>query len=309
MIKSITVTNPAGDSLKLELRRPEESGFAVLGVEGLGPCRADINLADIATMDGSYFTSSRLSSRNIVLTLKLLEKPTIEDARQRSYWFFPVKKKISLLFETDNRLCQITGYVESTEVPIFSAQQVIQISIMCPDPYFYSTSLNISRFAFSEPNFEFPFENDSITDPLLEVGIMDFNTEKIIVYPGDADIGMLMTIHTTGQAENVSTRNITIYNVLTGEQMVINTALIETITGEAFGVLGHPAEILISTMRGQKQVYLLREGNYTNIFGCIGKDSDWLTLTKGNNVIAYTADSQISDLTFTIKSYVAYLGV
>ena len=267
------------------------------------------NLSEIATMDGSYFTSARLGSRNIVLNLKLLGKPTIEDTRQLSYWFFPVKKKINLLFETDNRICQIDGYVESNEVDIFSTQEAIQVSIICPDPYFYSTSLNISRFSLSEPAFEFPFENTSLTDPTLEVGIMSYNTQKSIFYPGDADIGMLMTIHTTGQATNVTTRKITIYNVLTGEQMVINTGLIETITGQAFGDMDRPAEIIISTMRGKKEIFLLREGIYTNIFGCIEKNSDWLTLTKGYNILAYTADSQISDLTFMIKSYIAYLGV
>jgi len=120
---------------------------------------------------------------------------------------------------------------------------------------------------------------------------------------------MIMTIHTTGEATNVTTRKITLYNVLTGEKMVINTALIETITGEAFGTMNRPAEIIISTMRGQKGIQLLRHGEYTNIFGCVDKDADWMTLTKGDNIIAYTADSQISDLTFTVKSYIAYLGV
>lgn len=309
MIKSVTVTNPAGESLKIELGNPAKSGFLVLGIDGIGPSRADINVSDIATTDGSYFTSARIGARNIVLNLKLLGMPTIEDTRQLSYLFFPVKKPITLLFETDNRECKIEGYVESNEVNIFSSQETIQVSVICPDPYFYSTSLNSAKFALSEPNFEFPFENQSVTDHLLEVGIMSYNTEKHIFYPGDADIGMLLTIHTTGQSTSTTTRKITIYNVLTDEKMIINTGLIETITGEPFGNMDKPAELIISTRRGRKYIQLLRDGVYTNVFGCIDKDSDWLTLTKGDNILAYTADSQISDLTFTIKSYVAYLGV
>lgn len=43
MIKSITVTNYLGDSIKLELARPEESGFVVKSVTGLGPGSANIN--------------------------------------------------------------------------------------------------------------------------------------------------------------------------------------------------------------------------------------------------------------------------
>ena len=309
MIKSVTVTNPAGESLVLELGSPEKSGFLILGIDGIGPTKADVNLAEIVTMDGSYFSSARLGTRNIVLTLKLLGRPTIEDTRQLSYYFFPVKKKINLLFETDNRICQIDGYVESSEVSIFSAQETLQVSILCPDPYFYSIALETHQFALNEPNFEFPFENASVTDNLLEVSIMDYNTEKTIFYSGDADIGMIMQIHTTGQATNVSTRKITLYNILTGEQMVINTELIATITGQTFGTMNREEDIFVSTIRGQKEITLLRDGVYTNIFGCVSKESDWLTLSKGTNIIAYTADSQISDLSFTIKNYVAYLGV
>jgi len=188
MIKSVTVTNPAGESLKIELGNPGSSGFLVLGIDGIGPSKADVNISDIATMDGSYFTSARIGARNIVLNLKLLGTPTIENTRHLSYLLFPVKKRITLIFETDNRICQIAGYVESNDVNIFSSQETVQISVVCPDPYFYSVFLNIIKFSLNEPNFEFPFENASLTEPLLELGVMSYNTEKTIYYPGDADI-------------------------------------------------------------------------------------------------------------------------
>lgn len=52
MIKSLTVTNPKGESLKLELTRPGLSGLAVKSIDGLGPPQASINTSEIATMDG-----------------------------------------------------------------------------------------------------------------------------------------------------------------------------------------------------------------------------------------------------------------
>ena len=79
MIKAITVTNYLGDSIRLDLARPEESGFAVKSITGLGPGKADINTTEISTNDGSLFNSSRLSSRNIVITLGFLWKNTVED--------------------------------------------------------------------------------------------------------------------------------------------------------------------------------------------------------------------------------------
>jgi len=53
MINSITVTNHLDESVKLELRFPEKSGFLVQGVTGLGPSKANINSTELSTTDGS----------------------------------------------------------------------------------------------------------------------------------------------------------------------------------------------------------------------------------------------------------------
>ena len=42
MIKSVTVTNYLGEKLKMELARPEESGFAITQIKGLGPQKSTI---------------------------------------------------------------------------------------------------------------------------------------------------------------------------------------------------------------------------------------------------------------------------
>ena len=101
MIRAITVTNYLGDSIKLDLVRPEQSGFIVTSVTGLGSGKANINMTEVATNDGGLFNSSRLPSRNIVISLKYLWHDSIEDVRQLSYKYFPIKKKLTLLIETD----------------------------------------------------------------------------------------------------------------------------------------------------------------------------------------------------------------
>lgn len=83
MIQAVTITNYLGDSIRLELSMPEKSGFIVQSITGLGPGKATINTTEVVTNDGGLFNSSRLSSRNIVLSLKFLEdKYTIEELRQ-----------------------------------------------------------------------------------------------------------------------------------------------------------------------------------------------------------------------------------
>ena len=64
MIKSITIANPIGETLTLELGYPEKSGFLILGIDGLGPSKATINTIEMATSDGSRQTSAKITSRS-----------------------------------------------------------------------------------------------------------------------------------------------------------------------------------------------------------------------------------------------------
>lgn len=71
MIKKVIVTNYLGESLEMELARPEVSGLAITDIEGLGPVKATINTSEIATGDGALYNSAKLETRNIVMTLDL----------------------------------------------------------------------------------------------------------------------------------------------------------------------------------------------------------------------------------------------
>ena len=138
MIRAVTVTNYLGDSIRLDLMRPEQSGFVVKEIKGLGPGKADMNFTNIASDDADLFNTARRGKRNIVLSLQFLFAPTIEEVRLKSYKYFPIKKPLTLLIETDKRTAEIEGYVESNEPDIFSEDEGCGISILCPNPYFRS---------------------------------------------------------------------------------------------------------------------------------------------------------------------------
>lgn len=304
MIKSITVTNYLGDSIKLELRRPEQSGFLIKSVSGLGPSKANINTTEVSTNDGSFFNSARLNQRNIVFDFIFVEsinRESIEDIRQKSYKYFPIKKNVDLLIETDNRIVKTTGYVESNEPNIFSSQEGAQISIICPDPYFYSTEKTVTIFSGLEPLFEFPFENNSLTDNLLEFGEIIVNQEKTVFYKGDSEVGVVIHIHAIGEATNL-----TIYNALTREVLKIDTDRLEALTGS---VIKAGDDIIISTIKGQKFIRLIRDGEYINILNCLGRNSDWFRLVKGDNVFGFTAETGVTNLQFRIENSIVYEGI
>lgn len=304
MIHSITVTNYLSDSIVLELARPEQSGFIVKSVDGLGPAKGNVNTVEVSTNDGGVFNSARLNIRNLVLDLVFLETSTetIEDIRHKSYKCFPVKKKVKLLIKTDNRISEIDGYVEHNEPAIFSNQEGCQISIICPYPYFYSAGeSNVTVFSGIEPLLEFPFENESLVTNLLEMGEVQNSAEQVITYNGDAEIGVTIIIYAIGDASNV-----TIYNAGTREVMRIDTDKLAALTGHGI-VAGD--EITIKTTKGDKSITLLRGGVVTNILNCLDKNADWFQLVKGDNVFVYTAETGNSNLQFRIENRVIYEGV
>lgn len=307
MIYSLAVTNFLGDRIRLELGKPENTGFLIKSITGLGPVKANVNTTEVATNDGSMFNSARLSQRNIVIQMVFVNSiygEDIEAIRQKSYKYFPIKKNIELVIETDNRYVRTTGYIESNEPDIFSKQEGTQISIICPDPYFYSASEdgdNVTDFYSIDPMFEFPFSNESLTEPLLVFGEIQIKTEGVITYSGDSEIGVMIYIHAIGPAEHIN-----IYNTETREVMTIDTVKLKKLTGRGL-IAGD--DIIINTLKGEKSITLVRSGVSYNILNCLDKNTDWFTLVKGDNIFAFTADSGVTNLQFRIENKVIYEGV
>lgn len=301
MINKITVTNHLEESLTMELRSPLDSGFAVSYIEGLGPIKAEINLTERAGIDGSIYNSARAILRNVVITLRFLFVPDIETVRQKSYMYFPLKKRIRLEIETDNRIAYLYGYVESNEPDIFSSEEGCIISILCPDSYLYDILESYTVFSSVTPLFEFPFSNESLVSPLIEFSEIDSETEKTVIYTGDAPIGILLHIHATGSASGFS-----ITNSRTLESLSIDSAkLIATVGAD----ISEGDDFWISTVQGDKYAILIRGGQEYSILNCLGTDPTWFQLERGDNIFAYTATSGLANLQFEIINKIAYEGI
>lgn len=301
MIYSVTVKTYIGDSLELELANPWKTGIAIQEIKGLGPAKADINVTDFSTSDGSMFNSARLQKRNIVFTFRILGNPSIENSRLMVYKYFPIKKKITLTFKTDNRLVETEGYVESCTPNIFNKEQTISVSIICPDPYFYSILKNITYFHGEEPSFEFAFDNDNLTEPVIETGIIKQSSYRNIFYEGDDEIGMKLTIHALGPI-----KNLVIYKIDTNERMFINDEKLEAITGSG---LINGDSLVIDTSNGHKSVTLIRDGISINVLNILDKNPSWFKLRKGDNIFAYSVDEGNNYLHFSVENKVIYEGI
>lgn len=307
MLKSVTITNYLGNSVTYAIEGVDpnnQEGLLITEIEGLGPTKADINMTELATADGGIFNSARASTRNIVIKARFTMAKTIEEARLSSYKFFPIKQPLTFHIETDNRIAETVGYVESNEPVIFSDECDMQVSILCESPYFLAVDEEGKKettFAGVDYLFEFPFENEDLQEPLLEFGNIVNKKENTVYYDGDAETGCIIQIHAVGEATNI-----TIYNIKTREIMALDSAKLVALTGAG---INYGDTITINTIKGQKSITLLRNGVTYNILNILGKNADWFQLAKGDNLFTFTADYGESNLQFKIFSQIVYEGV
>lgn len=296
MIYTIVATNDKGDSVELDLANPWAGGIAVTGASGLGPADGTINTVNFATSDGALFNSSRIKSRDIELNLKFLGSD-IEAVRHRLLRYFRVKHPITLDFITDYRHTYITGHVEKNEIDIFSKNEGADITIVCPNPFFRlrdpAKGKNSVRFTTSTPSFEFEFQDPNVDSPTLIFGEMSSTGETIVVYEGDADASTVVDIQFLGPATGVK-----LYNTTTQTRINIDTNEISRLLGSTIRA---GDRLSISSGVGDKYVRAYRDGKMYNALSALDKDSDWIFLTPGDNLITVRADTGIDNVSAIIS--------
>lgn len=281
----LKVENMIGDTLTLTQR---ESEYQVIGIDGLNPPNAIINSSAIVGMDGSKFQSSKLAERNLVLTIKI--NGDVERNRLNLYRYFKAKRKHKIFYKNGTRDVFIEGYVETISNNLFVADQTMQISIVCHDPYFKSVDEIYSDISTVLASFVFPF---AIENP-IPFSILEKNRIVNIVNDGESDTGLVITITATGSVSNPK-----IYNNNTGEFFGFDIDLIE-------GDL-----VTINTNRGEKSIALTRNGVEQNIIANVSRDSTWLALEMGDNQFTYTTETSSGEdlLQIVFKHRTIYEGV
>lgn len=135
------------------------SRYLVKDVKGLDPVKAELSTGTIANLDGVQLMSSRVGARNIVMTIgynpNYVVGETVASLRRELYEQFPPKGGVRMRFSSDDfETVKIDGFVESHETVLFSRDPEVQISIICPSPYFSAlssaTHRGVNSFNYSE---------------------------------------------------------------------------------------------------------------------------------------------------------------
>ena len=248
--------------------------YGVISIQGLTPTATTINTSIAGNIDGSFFNSARAEARNIVITVDL--RGDIEGNRQRLYTLFPRKKEITLYFKNKNRDVKITGWVETLEADLFVQREQVQISIICPRPYFQGINSPVNLVDDVQALFEWPF-SISADDP-VEISAQTSTAEYSYINAGDVETGAVFTLDIGG---NVT--GLTLANNTTGAFIGFNYSFS---SGDV---------VTIDTIQGELSAKLLHNGTETNLLNYLTSGSTWVKLVSGVNVISYSVSTGSAD--------------
>ena len=284
---SVQIENSGGEILILTGNEPV---YQIVNITGLNPPAAQINTTTIVGLDGAKFNSSKLQTRNIVITVKI--NGEVEVNRQNLYDYFPTEEWCRFYYTNQNRNVYIDAYVENLECDFFSSSETAQISLLCPQPYFKSLEEIYADISSTLALFEFPFSID-IGSP---IPFSSFEQYRITDVYNDSE-------STTGAEISIEilkdVNSIEIKNTITGDDFLLNYEFQEN------------DRIKINTNKGHKSVTLERNGSNTNIFTAIQKGSVFFTLAVGNNYFGYLVDGGENNafVNIVFKYHEVYRGV
>ena len=279
---TLIVENEKGEQLQLT----DNPNYDVLSVEGTNPPKADINTVTVSGSDGSRFNSSRLSERNLVITLNI--RPPTEENRIYLYKYFRVKHTVRIYYRIENRNAYIDGYVESFENNPFTTLQQPQISIICPEPYWKELDELLVSFSHTVNLFSFPFSIDSQG---MEFSRIEHFSETVI-NTGDIATGGIIRFHATSQVSKPVFHNYT-NSTFFGLDM-------ELYEGDT---------VIINTQKGEKSLTLFRGGMALDMLSSRMENSKWIVFEAGENQIGFTADDGTEYLDVSIEIIRKYEGM
>ena len=266
---TLIAENTNGEQLNLT----DNPAYVVTNIDGLNPPDAIINTVQRAGHDGSVFNSAFLDNRQIILNIAI-NGPAC-DNRNELFRFFRTARRTRLIYHNDYHDVYIDGYCQNAPVEYFGQKQIIQVTLICPDPFFHGLTEIEGYTNGIESMFEFPF---SIEEP---IPFSEINSEggALIYNPGDL-AGIVIEITASGAVTNPR-----VYHVETDTYFKVTTSLQ---SGD---------KLIINTRTDEKSVKRIRSGSTTNLIASRANGSTWLTAEPGQNQFTLSADSGTANMT------------
>lgn len=286
MLYTIVYENERNERIDFE-QTPE---IVITDFTGFGEVDVDIQSQKAPYQDGSVFIDALLSERPVSLDFLIKGKDYAEVVanRRRLSRVFNPKLQGQLTVTVAGRSYIIDVVPEhAPNFPSGSGNQGQQyqkgvIDLIAHDPYWRDPNETSKPLHSYVGNFTFPFELP------IELGVAGSHTTLY----NEGDVPAPVRIDIQGPVTNPR-----IINNTTGEWIRVNVSV------------AHDEILHIDTTPGRKRAEIYRGVFVSNAFGYLDHDSDWLTLTMGENDIEHIADAGDNDSLVAVTWNDQYIGI
>lgn len=231
----------------------DKTKYGIVNFAGLDRPDADISRSALAGANASRIGGSQISERNIVLTVRPWISAEIN--RQELYDNLPFDTDLRFYIVTENRCVFIDGRVEKLGGGRFTKDVTnIQISIICPFPWFQSVELHKTR--------------------------LDRHSDNLIYNTGDIPAGFIFRMDEPTDG--------TVFRAFRNLVIDVNGTQFLTKKYDKYPTRGsfHPP-VVLSTIPGKKSFGLkLEDTDFFKIaFSSIDTKSQWPVLQSGKNIV------------------------
>ena len=262
--------------------------YEIISVSGLNPPSASLFTSKSPNRKGLKHNGSTLNERVVVIQIKL--HGDIEESRNALYSWVEPEQYCKIYYRNGVKNVYCEGYVQDCSIDLFTDNEIVNVEILCGDPYlkdFNEIFIEISQII---KQFTFSFAIDSRGIP--------FSTHKesnvTSVFNSGAETGARFYIRCQ---EPIT--SLTIYDA-------DNTARRFDIR-YAFEI---GWQIIIDTDASPKTVKAIKpDGTAVNILRYVKGNPTWFNLKKGNNQFGYIANDGAAAVEMKIGFTTKYLGV
>lgn len=228
-------------------------GYGTTQISGLTRPKATINCSKLAGANASRISGAQITERNIVMDI--VPQGDGEEMRQALYDILPFDTMLRFYVETKQRCVYIDGYVEELEGDEPNGDEFsVQVSIICPFPWFQSVKLHKTR--------------------------LDRHSDNLIYNTGDIPAGFIFRMDEPTDG--------TVFRAFRNLVIDVNGTQFLTKKYDEYPTRGsfHPP-VVLSTIPGKKSFGLeLEDTDFFKIaFSSIDAKSQWPVLQSGKNIV------------------------
>lgn len=260
----------------------DRSDFKLIAHSGFAAADFDVKLSASGASDGGYISTARLSNRTLGIKFDF-GGTNAEAVRQSLIGFFAPNRQLTIKAQRGAVVREITGQADFFDITETNrhAPSLVNLSVLCPDPYFKATAAAFYSGTVVTPMFHLPCHFPCV------IGVERSTGKLEIVNTGNTYADMSAVL-----AANTAATNPYILNHTNGKKIKI------------IGTLNAGASLHISTVRRRKGAWI---GNARCTIDPTSRFSDFLEV--GLNQLEFGSDEGIGTVSANVEYTALFLGV